>query len=186
MIATGLFDRYLTRHPNVGVLLYLAVVIASFLTVIVTLAAIADSYRALETSTEVLARLEARTPHSGREPVQAADSEPAGSSFLGGQTVTIAGASLLERVTDAIARVGGSLVSSELDPQGVQSRDGFLKVIATCEVEQKALQQLLYDLEAGKPFLFIEQLVVHGPPSTGEGGRMRVVLGVSGLWRARP
>jgi general secretion pathway protein M len=47
------------------------------------------------------------------------------------------------------------------------------------------LQELLYDLEAGMPFLFVDQLVVQTP--TAEAGeqpvRLRVLLGVSGQWR---
>ena len=60
---------------------------------------------------------------------------------------------------------------------------------------QPQLQQLLYDLEAGMPFLFVEQLVAQAPQGvaggggvTGtEGGRLRVLLGVSGQWQeAKP
>jgi general secretion pathway protein M len=41
---------------------------------------------------------------------------------------------------------------------------------------------LLYDLEAGMPFLFVDQLVAQSPTTAGEGGRTRVLLTVSGLW----
>jgi general secretion pathway protein M len=47
------------------------------------------------------------------------------------------------------------------------------------------LQQLLYDLEAGMPFLFIDQLVAQAP-ETGTGalrGKMRVSILVSGQWQ---
>ena len=44
------------------------------------------------------------------------------------------------------------------------------------------LQQLLHDLEAGMPFLFIEQLAVEIAPQSDKGERMRVRLAVSGLW----
>ena len=59
--------------------------------------------------------------------------------------------------------------------------------MASCELEQPAVQQLLYDIEAGMPFLFIDQLVVQAPEGgTGAeagGGKMRVLLGVSGQWQ---
>jgi general secretion pathway protein M len=47
------------------------------------------------------------------------------------------------------------------------------------------LQQLLYDLEAGMPFLFIDQLVVQTPTAaSGPGsGKLRILLTVSGQWR---
>lgn len=41
---------------------------------------------------------------------------------------------------------------------GAQTRDGFVGLVVSCELEQPALQKLLYDLEAGMPFLFIDQL----------------------------
>jgi Type II secretion system (T2SS), protein M subtype b len=49
--------------------------------------------------------------------------------------------------------------------------------IASCELDQPALQQLLYDLEAGMP-LFVDRLVAQAPEAStaggGKGGRMRV------------
>jgi len=52
----------------------------------------------------------------------------------------------------------------------------------SCEIEQSALQQLLYDLEAGMPFLFIDQLVVQAPVVGVQESRTRVLLSVAGLW----
>ena len=55
-------------------------------------------------------------------------------------------------------------------------------------MEQPALQKLLYDLEVGMPFLFVDQLDVQVPQTTAQSegvtGRIRVVLGVSGQWQA--
>jgi general secretion pathway protein M len=69
--------------------------------------------------------------------------------------------------------------------EGPQAKDGFVAVTVSCEVEQPALQQLLYDLEAGMPFLFVDQLVAQGPaaPGTTPQGKLRVVISVSGQWQ---
>jgi general secretion pathway protein M len=60
-------------------------------------------------------------------------------------------------------------------------------LVVSCEMEQSALQKLLYDLEAGMPFLFVDQLDVQVPQTTAtnetRSGRIRVVLGVSGQWQ---
>ena len=47
------------------------------------------------------------------------------------------------------------------------------------------MQQVLYDLEAGMPFLFVDQLVVQTAlnGSNEETGKLRVLLAVSGQWR---
>jgi general secretion pathway protein M len=42
-----------------------------------------------------------------------------------------------------------------LDLDGPQAKDGFVSVTLDCKFEQPALRQLLYDVEAGMPFLFI-------------------------------
>ena len=48
-------------------------------------------------------------------------------------------------------------MSSEVAPQGERSRSAFVRIIANCELGQEALQPLLYGIEAGMPFLFIDQ-----------------------------
>jgi general secretion pathway protein M len=67
-------------------------------------------------------------------------------------------------------------------------KDGFVGLVVSCELEQHALQKVLYDLEAGMPFLFIDQLDVQVPQATtlneASTGRVRVILGVSGQWQA--
>jgi len=47
-----------------------------------------------------------------------------------------------------------------------------------------ALPRLLYELEAGLPFLFVDRLAVQAPIalSTSQEGRLRVLLAVSGRW----
>jgi general secretion pathway protein M len=57
-------------------------------------------------------------------------------------------------------------------------------VLASCEIEQAAMQRLLYDLEAGMPFLFIEQFVAQSPQTQAQpNSRMRLLLAVSGQWQ---
>ena len=134
----------------------------------------------------LLERIEGRKAAKAGPDAQAGGA-PAGSPFVEGQTVTIAGAALLQRVAAAVAAVGGSVLSSQVELQGSLASDGFISLIASCEVEQPALQRLLYDIEAGMPFLFVDQLDVQVPQTTVTGdsgtGRIRVVLGVSGRWQ---
>jgi general secretion pathway protein M len=107
-----------------------------------------------------------------------------GSPFLEGQTVTVAGAALQQRIGVAVKSAGGNVLSSQIDLQGTDSKKGFVSLTASCEVDQPALQQLLYDVEAGMPFLFVDQLTVQAPQQSGaDAARMRVLLGVSGQWQ---
>jgi general secretion pathway protein M len=88
---------------------------------------------------------------------------------------------------EAVNQVGGNIQSSQVDVQGNQARDGLVSLLISCEVDQPALQKLLYDLEAGMPFLYVDQLDVQMPQAAAANeavsGRLRVILGVSGQWR---
>jgi general secretion pathway protein M len=108
--------------------------------------------------------------------------------FLEGPTVTVAGATRLQRVEAAVGNVGGTVQSSQVDVSGIEAKDGLVGLVVSCEMEQPALQKLLYDIEAGMPFLFVDQLDVQVPQTTATNesasGRIRVVLGVCGQWKS--
>jgi general secretion pathway protein M len=178
------FERTLARFPAAATIVYV-VLVAAF--VAITCSAVADILErraAVAGAADLLEQLEGRKPLAFTD-AGSADAVPIGSPFLEGPTVTVAGAALLQRVTGAVTRVGGNVLSSQVELQGTQSRAGYIGVIASCEVEQPALQQLLYDLEAGMPFLFVDQLAAQAPtPSAGtQEGRMRILLAVSGQWQ---
>jgi general secretion pathway protein M len=81
------------------------------------------------------------------------------------------------------------VLSSQIDLQGSETKPGYVSLTASCEVGENALQELLYDLESGMPFLFIDQLVVQMPQAERgisgdkETARMRVQIDVSGQWQ---
>jgi general secretion pathway protein M len=115
----------------------------------------------------------------------ASDASVSGSPFLDGRTITIAGAALEQRVGAAVARAGGALISSQLELDGPEAKNGFVKLTATMEVSQPALPTILYDIEAGMPYLFVDKLSIQSPEDFGEpdSGRMRMTLAVAGQWR---
>ena len=172
--------RYLKRYPSASTSIYVALLVTLVLTTLLAVLDTGERRRAVSASAEVLARLERRAPALSSEAAWNSDSVPSGSPFLNGQTVTMASAALLQQITAAIAGAGGKVVSSEVAPQSERSNEGFVRVIANCEIEEGALQHLLYDIEAGMPFLFVDQFVAEAPPNAG--GQMHVLLGVSGLW----
>jgi general secretion pathway protein M len=174
-------EKLLARFPLAAAILYGAVVVVLAFTAIETALDLSDRRDAANAAADVLGQIE------GRNPARAAGLSDgvAGSPFLEGPTVTVAGAALLERVAGAIARVGGNVLSSQIDLQGDQSKAGFVTATASCEIEPVSLQPLLYDLEAGMPFLFVDQLVVQAPAGSANapGGKLRILLAISGQWR---
>jgi general secretion pathway protein M len=166
--------------PLIAVSVYMALL--AFLTFLTADAVIEALERrdALVSASELLQRLEAKDPvrlSAARTDI----SVPKGSPFLEGPSPSVAAAALLQRVTAATKRVNGNILSSQVDLQGPRSKTGFISATFNFEVESASLQPLLYDLEAGMPFLFVDQLVVQASSATKDAGRLRVLLGVSGL-----
>lgn len=182
MAGTGAAVHAMARSPLVAVVLYLAIAGGLLATTGLAIASIIDHQRALAQTASLLDQLQGR---QGRG-AAAAVSARTGSPFLEGPTVTVAGAALLQRVAAAVGSVGGTIQSSQVDVLGTEAKDGVVNLVVSCELEQSALQTLLYDLEAGMPFLFVDQLDVQVPQSTasneGGAGRIRVMLGISGQW----
>jgi general secretion pathway protein M len=185
MNAANAIARALTRSPLIAVTLYVAVLGGLLAAAGFAVSDIVDHRQALAQTADLLDQMRGRKPRGGEAASRAA--EHPGTPFLEGPTVTVAGATLLQRVAAAVGNVGGTIQSSQVDVLGTQARDGFVGLVVSCEMEQPALQKLLYDLEAGMPFLFVDQLDVQVPQTTAINetgtGRVRVVLGVSGQWQ---
>jgi general secretion pathway protein M len=187
--AWKLIQGYIARVPHGAAIGYVALVLLFAVMTFTSVTEVLDRRAAVAEAADSLAQLEGRAPKRGN----ADASGVTGSPVLEGPTVTVAGAALLQRVAGAITKVGGNILSSQVDLQGPQIKDGFISVTANCEVEQPALQQLIYNLEAGMPFLFVDQLVVQAPTAAGglpsaakaaETAKMHVLISVSGLWQA--
>lgn len=178
--------RALSGSPLIAVTLYVAIAGALLLMTGLSIAEILAHRQALAQTSDLLDQFRGRK--GGAKNVAAATAERPGTPFLEGPTVTVAGANLLQRVAAAVGDVGGQVQSSQVDVSGAQAKDGFVGLVVSCELEQAALQRLLYDLEAGMPFLFVDQLDVQVPQTTAlsdaGSGRVRVILGVSGQWQA--
>ena len=86
-------------------------------------------------------------------------------------------------IETSVAKAGGVLLSEQVELDGSNAKDGFINLTATFSVTQEpALQPLLYDLEAGMPYLFIETLDAQSPLAFGEAenGHMRVTIALTG------
>ena len=174
--------KIITTSPLVAVAIYAGLLAVLLFVVVTSIMDVVAQRGGVAASAAMLEQLEGHKPATrGGAPGDV--NVPQGSAYLEGATVTIAGATLLQRVAGAVVKFGGNVLSTQLDLQGPQTRTGFLSMIASCEIEQPQLQQLLYDLEAGMPFLFVDQLVVQTPLAESGNGKLRILLAVSGQWR---
>ncbi|HLI99432.1 MAG TPA: type II secretion system protein GspM [Bradyrhizobium sp.] len=180
MNVAATLKKSLTTSPIVASASYAGLVCVLLAVVVSSLVDLFGQQAMVASSAALLEQLEGRKiPAAGARAGEVG--MPSGSAFLEGATVTVAGAALLQRVAGAVTKIGGNVLSSQLDVQGTHAKAGFVSMVASCELDQSALQPLLYDLEAGMPFLFVDQLDIQVATS-GE-GKLRILLGVSGQWQ---
>jgi general secretion pathway protein M len=176
--------KAITASPILAAAIYIGLVAVLLFVIATSILDVVGQRSEVAAASAMLEQLEGRRPAAlGGAPGDV--TMPSGSAYLEGATVTVAGAALLQRVAGAVAKFGGNVLSTQLDLQGSQTRAGFLSMIASCEIDQPQLQQLLYDLEAGMPFLFVDQLEVQTSltASGSASGRLRILIAVSGQWR---
>jgi general secretion pathway protein M len=180
MNLTATLRKSFVSSPIVAASAYAGLVIIMLVVVASSLVDFFSQRASVAAAAAMLEQLEGRKPLAAGK--QSGDvGVPTGSAFLEGATVTVAGAALLQRVAAAVTKAGGNVLSSQLDLQGPNAKAGFVSMVANCELDQSALQALLYDLEAGMPFLFIDQLDIQ--TATAGDGKLRFLLGVSGQWQ---
>ena len=172
-------------RQSLAALSYFAVVAGMIALLIWLVIDFFDRSSAVTIARERLAQIDSRA-RASQAASGADDLRATGSPFIEGETITVAGAALQQRVGAAVAKAGGAVLSSQIVVDGPQAKDGFVSLTANVEIAQPGLQPLLYDLEAGMPYLFVETLAIQSPQTFGEAesARMRVIVGVSGQWQA--
>jgi general secretion pathway protein M len=175
-------SRFLGRSPLIAAVLYLAVIGLFLSAFSLAMLDITDQVRAARQGSEVLEQLRSREGRAVPAQASATETNP----FLEGTTLTVASAALLQRVNGAITAAGGSVQSSQVDIT-TGGKDGIVGILVNFELEQPALQKLLFDLETGSPLLFIDQIDIQSPQSTptsdDRASQLRVSLNASARWR---
>ncbi len=107
--------------------------------------------------------------------------------FFEARTITQAGAALQQRLEAAIAAAHGRLLSSKVD---VAPRDDDRRINLSAEltIAEPDMQTLLFDLETGRPYLFVDAFESRAAEEATEPGRaaLRVALTLSGQWSRAP
>jgi general secretion pathway protein M len=171
--------------PSIAALVYGGLLIVLITATALPIKGLLDQRTEVESLADTLRLLDAHSMAAAHRDGNG-DATMAGPAFLEGPTVTIAGAALQQRLGDVVTRHGGSISSSQLDVQGPRAKEGQISVTANFEADQPALQSILYELEAGMPCLFVDELVVEGnAPSAASSGKLRVVITASGQWRGQ-
>jgi general secretion pathway protein M len=143
-----------------------------------------EAAQQLDERRETVARLEARARADG--PGRTITTAPA-SAFLDASTQGLAGAQLQAYLTQTAGAQQAAIISSGLEPTKREDTPDTIRLQATFEVGLVALQAILYRLESGTPYVFVEALAVQ--PAGAAGGRppedplLRATLSVRAFWR---
>lgn len=161
---------------------YAAAVVVLALVGLFAWLSVAESYAEWSAATATRDQLELRSHGGG---AKFSVPPPAGSAFLEGPTVTVAGAALQQKVSDAVSAAGGLVLSSQIDLQGARAAEGFINLVIICDATQDAVQKILHDLESGMPVIFVDQIVVQAAAGVAApSGRLRTQIALSGRWQA--
>jgi len=154
-----------------------AIVALALVGALLTALSLRDAQSNVSDLGDQLAALQAREKRlpspAGRDPVAAPSFEV--------RTITQAGAALQQRVEAAIGAAKGRLVSSKADIDSHAS-ERRISLAAELTIAEPDLQSLLYDLETGRPYLFVDAFEARASEAANENGVMHVSLNLSGQW----
>jgi general secretion pathway protein M len=154
-----------------------------------SLQARADAADELAERQDRLARLEAGMRPKGDGHGQAKAGSAPASAFLDAATSGLAGAALQAYVT-RLAGHHATLVSFAVQPSDKADAADAVRVEANMDISLRALQTLLYELESGTPYVFVESMTVRPATAVAAAAAkdvpLRVVLGLRALWRRNP
>jgi general secretion pathway protein M len=170
---------------SAGVLL--ALFVATVAVALAAVSAIGSRDEEIAVKTELLADLRARALPATR--AGGVVHVPPEAAYLAGETEAIAGNRLQEQVTGAVEAAGGKPLSIGIT--GVEDGIGGSRRITVeiaFETGSDGLQETLFALEAGVPYVFVDGLVVQPQEAAGGGrstaaGPLRATMSVSGYWR---
>jgi len=108
-------------------------------------------------------------------------------AFLDAPTQGLAGAQLQAYLSQLIAAQHATLISSGVQPATGADAADAIRIEVTVNTTLGALQTLLYQLESGAPYVFVELLNVQQPGtaarSVTQDPLLHVTLGLRAMWR---
>jgi hypothetical protein len=95
----------------------------------------------------------------------------------------------LQSYVARLADQHAALVSFGTQPSVGEEAADDVRIEASMDISLRSLQVLLYQLETGTPYVFLESMTIHStsPAAAGdaEDAPLRVTLGLRALWRRR-
>jgi general secretion pathway protein M len=172
----------LDREQAISIAAFVALVLVSVFVIGMSLQTRADAVRESSERREMLSRLEARLRVKAAEPTAA---PPA--AFLDASTSGLASAQLQSYLGQLADDKNASVVSYGGEAAKRDDAPDTVRVQATLDMNLQSLRAVLYQLESGTPYVFVEALSVQ--PTNATAGRsvedplLRATLSLRALWR---
>jgi general secretion pathway protein M len=167
---------------SVGVLGALLAVCASM--VVFSLQARVDAVHEFDSRAKLLSQLEARAKSD--ETKRRSGVAPA-AAFVSAPTQGLAGAQLQAYLQHVMEAHHAVLISSGTEPAKHEDQPNSIRLQATFEANLKSLQTLLYQLESGTPYAFVESLNIQPAAANSqrpvEDPLLRITLELRSVWR---
>ncbi|WP_020174937.1 type II secretion system protein GspM [Methyloferula stellata] len=175
------------REQTVAVALLLLLLVTAIAVPALSLTTRSNAQQELADAQNVFARVEAahqRLGTKGRtgDAMTAAPS----SAFFEAQTSGLASAQFEAYLAQVAADQQASLVSSAVQPITHTDTQDVVRIQAALGIGYDALQELLYKLETGTPYVFVDSLVLQSPNAANahaaSAPMMKVTLNLRALW----
>ena len=181
--------------------LFLFIVLPIILTAwsVFNIVQLSDLVSLLATTRDQLARFDR---HSGAIGARAGNPRPDFTVlFISARSASLAEAELQRRLVTLIEGNSGQLIEAgSADVSGGAADDHVIAIQATLKIQNDSLLRLMHAIETGVPLLWIDDLTIRRPSSSGSGlaglgsgedtltgdPELRVDLRVRGRWRTEP
>ncbi len=175
----------LDREKAISFVALFALVLVSIIVPSVCLKLRSDAAQALAGEEDMLVKLEAAYLRSGRKPLASEAGTAPDTAFLNAPTSGLASAQLEAYLAQLASVQQASVVSSGVEPS-YKDRPENVRIQAKLDVRYDALQTLLYQLETGTPYIFVDLLTLQ-PSNTSQlqsnDSVMQVTMSLRALWR---
>jgi hypothetical protein len=176
----------LNREQSFALLALAALLLLGGVGSLIAIGALSDAAEEHAERRAVLMRFEAAQRRDGGPGGPALDAVAGDDAFLAAPTIGLAGAQLQAHVARLAARQSVGVVSSGAVPDTRDDEPDAVRLQAIVDLELPALQALLYELEAGTPYVFVEALSIQPQKEARRATDqplLHVTMNLRALWR---
>jgi general secretion pathway protein M len=145
----------------------------------------ADAAQEVGERNEMLSRLEARAKSVRDARARSGAVAPA-AAFLDAPTQGLAGSALQAHILQMASANHATLISTGIEAAKREDPPDSIRLQATLDMNMLALQGLLYQLESGTPYVYVDALAVQimgGRAQNAQDPLLHISLGLRAIWR---